>query len=247
MGSSSRWLFEPPDVLEGGELDVLEAAPRAPESDQLGLVGPDDRLGQRVVVGVSAAADRRFDPCQGQVRLLPDKRKGPGQSAGPNSGGGGSELWSTHRVDPRSAPRNAGQPFECPPCSSAQTRERSSLRESRRARPPPPPWPRNTNGPPHRSGEGHGGGGSELRCAPRILARLLESPLSPPSTNSARRLKPARRPRCASPRGFASRRSPCRATIRRSPNRRFGWGFLKWRRRESNPRPHLLPVEPLRV
>ena len=51
-------VVEPVDPFEGGELDRLEAAPRSPASDQLGLEEPDDALGQRVVVAVADAADR---------------------------------------------------------------------------------------------------------------------------------------------------------------------------------------------
>jgi hypothetical protein len=38
----------PVDVGQGGQLDLLERAPGAMAADQLGLVEPDDRLGQAV-------------------------------------------------------------------------------------------------------------------------------------------------------------------------------------------------------
>ena len=39
---------EPVDPFQGGELEVVEALPRSAVADELGLVEPDDRLGQRV-------------------------------------------------------------------------------------------------------------------------------------------------------------------------------------------------------
>jgi hypothetical protein len=42
-----------------GQLDVLDGSPRAAVEDELGLVEPDHRLGQGVVVGVPPGADRR--------------------------------------------------------------------------------------------------------------------------------------------------------------------------------------------
>jgi hypothetical protein len=47
--------------FEGGALDALEAAPRAAAADDLCLEQADDALGQRIVVAVADAADRRFD------------------------------------------------------------------------------------------------------------------------------------------------------------------------------------------
>ena len=43
-------VIEPVDPLEGGELHSLEVAPGTALADQLGLVQPDDRLGERIVV-----------------------------------------------------------------------------------------------------------------------------------------------------------------------------------------------------
>lgn len=48
----------PVEVLEQGELELLDAAPRAAPVDQLGLELADRRLRQGVVVGVAAGADR---------------------------------------------------------------------------------------------------------------------------------------------------------------------------------------------
>ncbi len=50
---------EPVDPLQGGQLDLVDVAPRASPADQLGLVETVDRLGERIVVGVRDAADRR--------------------------------------------------------------------------------------------------------------------------------------------------------------------------------------------
>jgi len=51
-------VVEPVDPCQGGQLDLLGGAPWAAAADQLGLVQPDDRLGERVVVAVTAGADR---------------------------------------------------------------------------------------------------------------------------------------------------------------------------------------------
>ena len=48
----------PVDPGEGGQLDVFDGAPRSLHGDQLGLVEPEDRLGQGVVIGVTLGADR---------------------------------------------------------------------------------------------------------------------------------------------------------------------------------------------
>ena len=45
-------VVEPVDPFEGATLDGLEAASRASAADHLGLEGPDDALGECVVVGV---------------------------------------------------------------------------------------------------------------------------------------------------------------------------------------------------
>jgi len=46
-------VVEPVDVGEGGELDIVEADPRAATVDQLPLVETVERFGQRVVVAVT--------------------------------------------------------------------------------------------------------------------------------------------------------------------------------------------------
>jgi hypothetical protein len=62
------------------------------------------------------------------LHLLPGSRRNPGTVKRntcviglSRSGGGGSELRSALRTDPRSAPRFGGQPFHHPICSSART------------------------------------------------------------------------------------------------------------------------------
>ena len=42
-------VVEPVDVLERGELQLVEGAPRSTPTDQLALVEPDRRFGDRVV------------------------------------------------------------------------------------------------------------------------------------------------------------------------------------------------------
>ena len=51
-------VVEPVDVLEGRELDVIEAAP-GPPVDQLGLVQAVEGFGERVVIRVAARARPR--------------------------------------------------------------------------------------------------------------------------------------------------------------------------------------------
>ena len=51
-------VVEPVDPLQGGVLDLIQALPGAAPTDEFGLVQADDRLGQGVVVGVPAGADR---------------------------------------------------------------------------------------------------------------------------------------------------------------------------------------------
>ena len=51
-------VVEPVHVLGDGDLQVVDAFPRSLVADQLGLEQRVERLGQRVVVGVAAGADR---------------------------------------------------------------------------------------------------------------------------------------------------------------------------------------------
>ncbi len=44
---------EPVNPLQGGQLDLVDVAPRSPPADELGLVEPVERLCQRVVVALS--------------------------------------------------------------------------------------------------------------------------------------------------------------------------------------------------
>ena len=60
-------VVEPIDPLEGCELHCFEAPPRAAGSNHLGLVQPDDGLGQGVVVRIANAADRLLDAGLGQA------------------------------------------------------------------------------------------------------------------------------------------------------------------------------------
>ena len=47
-------VVEPVDPFEGGEFEVVKAPPRALVANQFGLVEPEHRLGQGVVVGIAA-------------------------------------------------------------------------------------------------------------------------------------------------------------------------------------------------
>ena len=65
-GLQQSMVVEPVDPLQGGVFDVLDPLPGAAPADQLGLVQPDDRLGQRVVVTVATGADRGDGPGLGE-------------------------------------------------------------------------------------------------------------------------------------------------------------------------------------
>ena len=53
---------EPVDPFQGSELEVPESSPGAAVAHELGLVEPDDRLGQHVVVALSGQSPR--DPTE---------------------------------------------------------------------------------------------------------------------------------------------------------------------------------------
>jgi hypothetical protein len=54
-GAVEASVVEPVDVLQRGQLDVVEAAPGAAAADELGLVEADEGLGGGVVVGRARA------------------------------------------------------------------------------------------------------------------------------------------------------------------------------------------------
>ena len=63
---------EPVDPFQGGELEVLEPSPGAAVADELGLVEPDDRLGQGVVVAVAAGSHRADRGVRGEALAVTD-------------------------------------------------------------------------------------------------------------------------------------------------------------------------------
>jgi hypothetical protein len=63
----------PVDPLQGGVLDLVKALPGAAAADQFGLVQPDDRLGQGIVIAVAAGADRGDRPGLGQPLGVADR------------------------------------------------------------------------------------------------------------------------------------------------------------------------------
>jgi hypothetical protein len=78
LGSGLRRLcavgvVEPVDPFEGLDLDVVEAAPRAAATYQLGLEQPDLGLGEGVVVGVADRADARCGADEGEAFGEPDR------------------------------------------------------------------------------------------------------------------------------------------------------------------------------
>jgi hypothetical protein len=56
-------VVEPVDPLERGVLDVVDALPRSTPADQLGLVEPDDRLCEGVVIGIALDPTEFTAPC----------------------------------------------------------------------------------------------------------------------------------------------------------------------------------------
>lgn len=60
-------VVEPIDPFGGGDLEVLEALPGPSGFDELGLIEPDDGLGQSVVIGRADGAGRGLDPCGVEV------------------------------------------------------------------------------------------------------------------------------------------------------------------------------------
>jgi len=71
-------LVPPGDPLEGRQLDLLGASPRAAATDQLGLVQPIDRLRQSVVVTVAFGPDRGDGAFGGQALGVADRQVLPG-------------------------------------------------------------------------------------------------------------------------------------------------------------------------
>ena len=62
---------EPVHPFEGGELDGLQRPPRTAAADDFGLEQADDGFGERVVVGIADAADRRLDAGRGLRHARP--------------------------------------------------------------------------------------------------------------------------------------------------------------------------------
>src|SRR5215212_6623299 len=63
---------EPVHPFEGGELDGLGRLPGPAPPDHLGLEQADDTFGQRVVVGITYAANGRLDACDGEALGVPN-------------------------------------------------------------------------------------------------------------------------------------------------------------------------------
>ena len=59
-------IVEPVHPFQRRVLHGIEGPPRPASVDHLGLVEPDDGLGQRVVVGIAYAADRSLDAGLGE-------------------------------------------------------------------------------------------------------------------------------------------------------------------------------------
>ncbi len=68
-----RWL-NPVDVGEGGQLEVVQPLPGAVVADQLGLVQPDGRFGDGVVIRVAFGPDRGEDAGVGEPFAVADRQ-----------------------------------------------------------------------------------------------------------------------------------------------------------------------------
>ena len=66
-------MVEPIDPGQHGELDGFEVSPRPLGVNDLGLEETDDGFGEGVVVRISDAADRAFDPGFGEAFGVPDR------------------------------------------------------------------------------------------------------------------------------------------------------------------------------
>ncbi len=66
-------MVEPSHPFERRDLEGLSALPGCSAMDQFGLIQPVNGLGQRVVVAVAAAADRRLDPRLGESFGVPTR------------------------------------------------------------------------------------------------------------------------------------------------------------------------------
>src|SRR3954451_24661930 len=95
-GAVQPAVVEPVDVLQGGQFDVVEAAPGAAAADEFGLVEADEGLGGGVVVGVALAPDRAEGAGGVEAFGVADGEVLPGRSGGPGrSGRGRRGLGST--------------------------------------------------------------------------------------------------------------------------------------------------------
>ena len=66
-------VIEPVDPFQGYEFHRLQASPGAPRANHLGLVQPDDRLGQGVIVRIANTAHRLPDAGLGQAVDVADR------------------------------------------------------------------------------------------------------------------------------------------------------------------------------
>ena len=65
-GLQQPLIVEPAHPFQRRELDGFEGPPGSAPMDDLGFVEAIDGLGERVVIGISNACDRGFDPCLSQ-------------------------------------------------------------------------------------------------------------------------------------------------------------------------------------
>ena len=71
-GRQQSVMMEPGHPFQRGEFQGLHGLPGLSAIDQFGFVEPTDGLGQRVVVAVALAADRRLDAGLGQPLAVAD-------------------------------------------------------------------------------------------------------------------------------------------------------------------------------
>ena len=76
-GFEYPFVVKPVDPFEGSELDVFQVVPGAASIDNFCLVETDDRLGQRIVIGVANAPHGWLDAGLSQAFGVPDAKMLP--------------------------------------------------------------------------------------------------------------------------------------------------------------------------
>src|SRR3954452_7010464 len=88
---SRRWLNQ--SMYSATAIDIVDAPPRALVADQLGLEQRVEGLGQRIVVGVAAGADRGDRAFLGQPLGIPNRGRLNAMKTGASPGSSQSPEW----------------------------------------------------------------------------------------------------------------------------------------------------------